>query len=260
MLVERPLISKRSIIAAFDPDHPGQRESAFRTLEKHGILTDGIQVDLRSKATGRLAGRIHLYCSLNRDAARLYRHGKNEAAERLVKQARAIEANRFTKELAAAMGSFADPREDASEEELSVTELNAASVEPLLTLIEKVAKLVNEARESATGDLHEIQIRFLGRVSNVDEEFSFLQSQDGRRLQVLTKGLQAMGLAQEGSPVMALLDTIAPDRQLTLTEPAIDVKSETKFPFGQRRAVVDDRGWAQIQAALGRVHPTKSTN
>lgn len=89
-VVPLPLVSRRVIVAAYDPLHAGSAKGRFQALRANLVVSSGIRRPFRS-ARGRVAGTLHLYSVLNREAVCLYRQGDVERARSLAEQATALE-------------------------------------------------------------------------------------------------------------------------------------------------------------------------
>ncbi len=88
-VIEDPIATRQSVGKILSFGAP-TTEAPLRTLRRHAALSDGASVPLRNP-NGRLLGRLHLYSSLNTDAARLFRRRDHPAAARLAKRAHQVE-------------------------------------------------------------------------------------------------------------------------------------------------------------------------
>src|SRR5262245_56832491 len=85
-----PVVDRQRVVHAYRPGEPSTAEGPFRTLRGHAWASPGVRVTRR--AGGRLVGQMTGCSSLNVESARLARHGKGEAAERVARVAAQLEA------------------------------------------------------------------------------------------------------------------------------------------------------------------------
>lgn len=88
-----PVVSREVIARTFRPAGTSSVNAALKTLRTNQQLTKGVAVAARSATGGRLAGRLTLYSSLNRDAALMARLGRAADAVRLAREAHEIESS-----------------------------------------------------------------------------------------------------------------------------------------------------------------------
>lgn len=107
-IVEQPFLTRESILAVL---RPGQitTERPFDNLRSKGAASDGRAIYLRIQH-GRMSGSLHLYSSLNGDAARAYRLRKLDLAEELARQGRKLERSRAAKRILRAIEQVASLR------------------------------------------------------------------------------------------------------------------------------------------------------
>ncbi len=98
MIVELPLVTGEEIASEYRPGGGVTAKAALRRLRERGMISEGLSKRPRT-STGRVAGALHVYSTLNLDAARAARSDETANAQRFVKAARKIERHRRTAEL-----------------------------------------------------------------------------------------------------------------------------------------------------------------
>jgi len=104
-VVPVPLVSRRSIVDAYDPLHQGSVKARFQSLRAVGVVSAGVSRVLRRKR-GQVAGTLHLYSELNREAARLYRRGDAASARVMAAEAAELEHTPDIQELVGRLASM----------------------------------------------------------------------------------------------------------------------------------------------------------
>lgn len=92
-------------MAVLRPSDLPSSERPFRTLRDHGAASPGVSIQTRV-AAGRLSGHLHVYSSLNIDAARAARLRQPEAARKLAAWAERLERSRAAKKIHKAIAAL----------------------------------------------------------------------------------------------------------------------------------------------------------
>lgn len=239
-----PFVSKEEILDAYLPVHSNQsRETAYRRLRRDELISDGLALVLRG-AGGRVRGRQHLYCALNRDAARLARHGREAEARALAGEADRLEGSEGARRFVASLER--DLSERSAAEPLGVfistpagsgnTHLFAELVRSLLERDASVRVAVSgivrdlDAVRARAASLDEIQVKLYGKVARVAGDLAELEVTGGRQAVLPVDELIELGLAEPGTPVVLLWERWGHGRVLVESEPAIELEGVEEAP------------------------------
>lgn len=238
-----PFVSKEEILDAYLPVQGDQsRETVFRKLRRDSLISDGVALTLRG-AGGRVRGRPHLYCALNRDAARLARHGRDEDARKLAKEADRVEASEVTRRFITAFERLlSEPSNEPSP--LIIT---GAPGSGKTLLFAKLLRLLLERDASVRGavigivhdidavrarasSLDDIQVKLYGKVTRVLGDLAELDVEEGRHVVLPVDELEELGLSAPGTPIVLLWERWANGRVLVESEPAIELAGAGETP------------------------------
>lgn len=190
-----PLLPKGFILAAHRPGAAPSSDAPLRTLKHKGLLSEGVEMIVRLQDSGRLSGTARLYCALNRDAARLARHGDGRDAQRLAKKARQLETSKHCRHVVSLFNEMKHVRTgwEAYLDALDDREFRNA-VLAFATDVEE-ARSKDPAAERATVSLAGAVVSFRGRVAQV-------QASDGTAVPVDRARLARLGLNWIGAPII----------------------------------------------------------
>jgi hypothetical protein len=104
-LAAEPFITREAVLSILRPGEL-MSERPFRTLRQHGAASPGFSVTLRSPG-GHILGRLHLYSTLNGDAARAFRLHEPRLAQALAGRAQEIERSSAARRVRAAVAAVA---------------------------------------------------------------------------------------------------------------------------------------------------------
>jgi len=279
MVVEEPFLSREAILSIL---RPGQiaTEAQFRTLRQHDGASRGLPVTLRTRS-GRVVGRVQLYCALNGDAARAYRLHGPEGAHELAARAGEIERSPDVRLMRDAVASVAsrlplDPRGSeapadmrrylrlrrrfsphGADEGALVREwlaqsgawIATAGSETLTQAIVNVARAVDRARAEILPEPH--VTTFYGVVARMDELVAEVEDADGHALMVPRDDLDRQGLASLGQPVAVLRELLPGGGSYSLPMPAASVDRLAGLdgsPFEEAPGEIDDVPFAGVLA------------
>jgi hypothetical protein len=237
-----PFVSKEDILDAYLPVQADQsRETAFRRLRRDCLISSGIALSVRGPS-GRLRGRPHIYCALNRDAARLARHGRDEEARELAEESGRLEASESAGHLVTAFERILSAA--STDRPLIVSAAPGSGKTHLLAelfrlILERdasvhpaVIDIVHDvdAVRSRVSSLHEVQVKLYGKVTRVAGELAELDVQEGRQVVLPVDELVELGLAEPGTPVVLLWERWGKGRVLVESEPAIELAGIDETP------------------------------
>jgi hypothetical protein len=268
-VVEEPFVTRDSILSVLRPGElPTKRP--FRTLREHEAASDGLAVPMRLES-GRLDGRLHLYSVLNADAARAWRLGRPEIAQRLARRAGRLEGSTAAKKIVRAVARMADrmPSDpcaaDASPRLRRYLDLRHhadwqgldhdvmfrdwlassgawleegdAEHSSLVEAIEVLQRGAEKARREILAEEVEPLSTFLGVVARMDRAFAEIESEHGEVVLISREDLRREGLATLGQPV-ALLSEALPGRgtlHLPMAAAMLEAPAvpEVEPPYGQ---------------------------
>lgn len=213
----------------------------FRTLREHEAASPGVTIPMRLES-GRMDGRVHLYSNLNTDAARAYRLGRVDIAQKLARRASKLERSAAAKKIQRAVARLADrmpidPCGDEASPNLhryiqlrrhlswqgfdrdvllrdwlsgsrAWLEEGATQRESLVEAIENLGREAAKARAQILDDESKSVSTFLGVVARMDVAFAELESEHGEVVVIAREDLQRQGLAALGQPVAVLSEAL----------------------------------------------------
>jgi hypothetical protein len=163
-----PVVIRDRIVHAFKPGGSSSAEAPFRTLRRHGWVSQGVRVTLF--ADRGLAGQLTFFSSLNVVAARLARRGNAPAATRVARAAADLEAG----------PEFAVLRSLLSELPGREAEQVVGGMFPEdgpATLAEALRAAASRTEQVRANDIllsSPAEVVFAGRIAEVSEQFALL--------------------------------------------------------------------------------------
>jgi hypothetical protein len=225
MIVEKPFVTRREIVLAHRPGL-GDSESAFRTLRSHGWVSDGVSLPLRSPAGGRLRGRVQLYASLNRDAARLARRGHGDQARTIAERAGLLESSAASRALVAAIDDVPAGEGDAAEGDLDavLAHLVRSSGDLIAAFREIFGEVMAARRE--TPEIRAGNAWRYGRVERIDRDIALiLDDREDERLMIPIADLETRALSTIGTAIAVHWERWGSGQTFIEAEPALDLSS-----------------------------------
>ena len=251
-LVEDPFITRQSIVATLKLGEPST-EAPFKTLRAHDSASSGWSVALRRR-DGHVAGRLHLYCSLNHDAARLFRRGQRDHAKRLAAAANEIEASASARTIRDAIAeAVTHAVEDRRWVDAWTTYSRIRRSRSWLSLdsqamfrewlaspgawlaqdddsvrgaVAAVSRQVEEVRAQQDEAYGEAVTTFLGVVRRMDATAAELQGESGEQLLVMRRDLEREGLSVVGVAVAVVREELPTGRVVVFVAPAADLGTD----------------------------------
>lgn len=216
MLFELPIVTKREIARAYTPQAKTP-EAAMRTLRGKHAVSDGIETLVRS-SSGRLGGSLHVYCAINRDAARAVRFKQLELAHSLAKRAARIERSAAMRRM---VKHLADVGSGTTYSELAAALSRPEVVSDLAVL----NKQITAARRNALPQLGTTLMH--GRVAHLVDRTAILSFVEGDvPMPVPVEMLRDHGVPEaEGAGVTTWWEYDQGELRLTV-EPAVEVPAE----------------------------------
>jgi hypothetical protein len=271
-----PFVSKEEILDAYLPVQGDQsRETAFRKLRRDNLISAGIALSVRG-ARGRMHGRPHIYCALNRDAARLARHGREEEALRFAQAADRVEATDIARLLATSLERLLSTSSSApdgliigaapgSGKSYLFAHLFRLMLERDVSVRPAVIDIVHDvdAVRARASSLDDIQVKLYGKVARVLGGLAELDVEEGRQVVWPVDELDELDLAAPGTPVVLLWERWGKGRVLVESEPGIEFScvedalrgpsTDDEFePFSYGEIPVRGGGAAELTALLRR--------
>lgn len=240
-----PFVSKEEILDAYLPVQGDRsRETAFRRLRRDDLISDGIALSVRG-AGGRMHGRPHVYCALNRDAARLARHGREEEARRFAQEADRVEASdiaqllatsleRFLSTTSGAQGALITSAAPGSGKTFLFANLFRLMLERDASVRRAVIEIVRnvDVVRAQASSLDDIQVKLYGKVARVQGGLAELDVGEGRQVVLPAGELDELDLAAPGTPVVLLWEKWGKGRVLVESEPGIELAGVDEPPHG----------------------------
>jgi hypothetical protein len=229
LIRDLPLVAKDAVLDAFLPVQEELRESAFRKLRREGLISRGIPLNLRG-AHGQIFGRPHLYCTLNRDAVRLARHGHKEEARALAARSGSLEDTEAARHVAAVIEAAVQTAG------VDLAAINRA-LRGLARSDEETLRSLTSAIDAARADspaLAYIEKTIYGRVWRLEDELAEVEADDGRILLIPIEDLDESACV--GAPVALRWERWGRRRSLLESEPALALGADDfdPFTFGER--------------------------
>ncbi|GEM_PF-3024083 len=213
MLLEVPIVTKREIVRAYTSQSKTP-DSAMRTLRSKQAVSEGIEAPVRA-AGGRLGGSVHVYCAINRDAARAVRLKQLELAHQLAERAGRIERSSAMRRLIERVsGTLASGTYEGLAAALSRPDL----AKDLAAVSRQIAAARRELQSlSQTTVMH-------GHVTKLDDPFAFVTLDEGKvPMPVPAQMLRDRGVAAaKGTAVTAWWEYDRGELRLTV-EPAVEI-------------------------------------
>jgi hypothetical protein len=245
-----PFVSKEEILDAYLPVQADQsRETAFRKLRRDNLISHGIALSVRG-ARGRIHGRPHIYCALNRDAARLARHGREEEAREIAQEADRVEASDTARQLVTSLerllatsssgpGGLIIHAAPGSGKTFLFANLFRLLLERDASVRPAVIDMVHnvDAVRARASSLDDIQVKLYGKVVRVVGGLAELDVEEGRQVVLPVDELDELDLAAPGTPVVLLWEKWGKGRVLVESEPGIEFSGIDDAP---RVSAADD--------------------
>lgn len=240
-VVAWPLVDRSRLVHAFRPGERSAAEGPFRTLRFHSWASSGVR--LKRRVSGRLAGQVTMFSSLNVEAARLARHGLRDAARRIARAATEIEASPDFIALRDALAALPDERTAT----MILTGVVPDEAPPvLMDLLKDLAIRTEEIRKAEQSLIDSVQVE-AGQITEVHEGYVLLLLAGGPSAAVPRWMAVAANRAQVGEFLALVTDKLDAASAVVEAMPAIDVTQADEFsPFGRtdsraRTITVHDR-------------------
>ncbi len=155
-----------------------------------------------------MRGRPHIYCALNRDAARLARHGRDDEARKLAQEADRVEGSEMVRDLVASLERLLSA--ESLDAGATMVELSSRSLRVMFDHDDSVRSAVIdvvldiEAVRARASSLDEIQVRLYGKVARILDDVAELDVGEGRVVMVPVDELEELDLSAVGTPVALL--------------------------------------------------------
>ena len=250
MILTRPLVSKKAILACYRLGMEGDGEATFRTLHRKGVLSEGLSVCLRSDETGKLAGRFQVFSELNLDAVRLARHGCWDEAKAIAQRARDLEGDPATRQLVSSL----DQKIAAADETDDFLDDLFRHSQTLGKLLTRLAGQVEEARKM-TKALQSLVTVVAGAVQSADGEVAEIVADHGPRIAVPREQLAEQELDYQGAAVTVRREKLGRGSAFSQVEPAmvVDLDEDApgqrhRYPFAPGEIRPGERGIATVKA------------
>jgi hypothetical protein len=276
MIRDLPFVSKEEILDAYLPVQSSQsRETAFRRLRRENLISAGVALTLRGTG-GKVVGRRQIYSALNRDAARLARHGFDEDARDLARAADRLEASDVMHSFMVVLQRVLAERPTESPRLVIHATAGVGKTFLFMELLREMGERNVEVHESLAqilrgmdavraqaASLHEIQVKLYGRVTRVEDDLAEVEVSDGRQVVMRVEELEELGLTTPGTPVAVLWERWGKGRVLVESEPAIELPNEGDValeaaveydfdPFSYGEVPVTDGAASELKALLHR--------
>jgi hypothetical protein len=230
-----PLVTKREIAREMRLGVLRTDDAVLRTLRMNHALSKGLSGQRRAR-TGRLNGAIHLYCALNRDAARALRHKDKDLAHRLAQAAGRVEALKATRTLADAIEQqSADSSPRLLAEVLARPELTTALREVDRAIIAERGGLPSASRMTVASG-------YVSSLSGLSATIAL--DDDLTPLAIPRELLREEDLEQEGAVLAARWELMGDGMSLLAVEPVIDLPA-TASP-GEPLVDLYGTPWGQV--------------
>lgn len=226
MLASFPFATSEEIAVEFRPTGTVRAQGALRTLGNRCAVSDGVSESLRL-ASGKVQGRVRLYCSLNLDAARMLRRGHFDSAARLAKAAAEVEHLGSMKLIVTCVAQLMSGTPSVSSPRAA---LELLLREEPLRMMPAVWELVREieVRRAALNEDYEAERAFFGHVVGLTGELAQVRiadadAEDPVDIPVRADDLKLQGLCRTGAPVSLRWERGNIGRSLLVTEPAVEL-------------------------------------
>lgn len=225
-----PLAHRSQLVHAFKPGERSSSEARFRTLRKYSWATSGVRITPRPG--NRLTGQLTMFSSLNRESARLARHGDTNAAVRIAAAATALEAMpEFT-----LLGEILADMPVAAAKDVIDGVVPDDAPASLMSALRNVARLTEQIRERELSPDHLAEV-FAGQVKEVHAGYVLVVLMTGPETAVPRWMAGAANRARVGSFLAVVTDKLEGASAVFEALPALDVPDETQpaafTPFGR---------------------------
>lgn len=231
MIAAWPVVVRDRIVHAFKPGGAPAAEAPFRTLRRHGWVSQGVRVTLF--ADRGLAGQMTFFSSLNVMAARLARRGNAPAAERVARAAADLEAG---PEFAMLRRRLSELPDRAAEQVVGGLFREDTPVE-LTQALRAVASRTEQVRANDVLLSSPAEVVFAGRIAEVGDGYVMVVQMRGTATMV---PLWMAGAAQRdrvGDLLALVADKLDGASAVVEAVPAIDIddapKADGFSPFGR---------------------------
>lgn len=258
-----PIVSKREILRVLDPRLRGSPRARFQTLRNKGVVSMGVVRPLAGRS-GRLRGSVHLFSTLNRDAVRLHRLGRDADARKVAKDAKRLEEQAGFVRLVDLAVAFANSREqlvtslgDTPWQIIRQMEAMDQSTRRLLMSVATAAEHMRQAYRAA-----EDISRLAGWVISIQERMAEIETITGTMAMLPTIQLESLGLDRIGAALEVEWEEVDPGEVIVSTVAAVgsrDCSSENRSAFAPpKRLVPSQTRWAAIRRKLDNPTPVPS--
>ncbi len=248
-----PVVDRDRVVHAYKPGEPSAAEGPFRTLRGHAWASSGIHITRR--ASGRLAGQMTVFSSLNVESARLARHGKADAAVRLARAAARLEAGpEFTR----LQGILSELPGQAAQRVVDGV-LPEDAPDGLADTLRAIARRTEQLRasESMLATIAEV---IAGRIAEVHEGYVLLVRMSGPAAMIPRWMAVAARRDRVGELLALVMDKLDGASAFVEAIPAIDVDTDDAGafrPFGRGDARVRNLTRADERLLAGEPQPLR---
>lgn len=244
MIAAWPVVVRDRIVHAFKPGGSPASEAPFRTLRRHGWVSQGVRVTLYA---GRgLAGQMTFFSSLNVAAARLARRGNAAAAERVAQAAADLEAGPEF----AVLRTLLSELPDCEAEQVVSGMFPEGGPATLAEALRAVASRTERVRANDILLSSPAEVVFAGRIAEVSDQFVLIvQLKQGAATMVPLWMAGAARRDRVGDFLALVADKLDGASAVVEAVPAIDIddtpEADGFSPFGRgdartRRITADD--------------------
>ena len=245
MIAAWPVVVRDRIVHAFKPGGSPASEAPFRTLRRHGWVSQGVRVTLFAERG--LAGQMTFFSSLNVVAARLARRGNAPAAGRVARAAADLEAGPEFAVLRSLLSEL--PDREAEQVVGGLFPENGPAA-----LAEALRAVASRTEQVRANDIHlssPAEVVFAGRIAEVSNQFVLLvQSEEGTATMVPLWMAGAARRDRIGDFLALVADKLDGASAVVEAVPAIDIddapKTDGFSPFGRSdertRSITADDG------------------
>lgn len=250
-----PIVSRREILRSLDPIRRGSPRARFQTLRDKKVVSAGVRRPLAT-SKGRFRGSIHLFSTLNRDAVRLYRQGRQSEARAMALEATALEAQGDFQSLVDILATFAATNQDALRsvaefpwQAVRAIEITNTAAQQMLNATASAAQAIRQANRAL-----EQMSRVVGWVESIEQNLAWIRTLEDTLASFPAIQLRTAGLDRVGTAVEIEWEQVDPGEMVISTSGAIgsaEVSSELWTAFNPpERIRVSDQRWALLQSQL----------
>jgi hypothetical protein len=248
MILESPFVSSREILDSYRPGQP-TGEKVLRRLREKGFVSDGLVVPARLRS-GRLGGSFRLYCTLNRDAARLARRGEEDEARIVSVRAREIEQTSEAALLVDAFARFAAHDAENTEAVLRRSLVTMNYDHALERAVAALAEEIDEARQTTKVAIWVVRLH--GTLERLTDEMATIVDDEGREIALPARDLAERGLDFTGAPITVCWEHAGRGQIITEAQAALLLEAR---PFLEKKVRLSARESRELEA-LARSGPT----